>query len=312
MADKVYIDLIKDILENGNKRSDRTGTGTISLFGKQNEIDISKHLACITVKKVFIDSVVKELIWMLSGSSNSKDLEKMGPKFWNANSSREFLDSRGLHHLPEGYLGPTYGFQWRSSGADYLPNLRKHSDNINGFDQIHNCIKLLIEEPTSRRNILTCWIPNKIQEMALPPCHMTFQLYVEQDSNGDNLLSLKLYQRSADMFLGVPFNMLFYSVLVNIFAKLTKMKPHRLINTYGDAHIYLNHIDQAESILNNETKTYPTFKLHDDIQEKIDSAYESSIDLPDRLTKIMESIQPHHIIINGYESHKYVKAPMAT
>lgn len=249
---KQYHDLLKDILENGTKKGDRTGTGTISLFGPQMSFDLSKGFPLVTTKKVFWRGVVEELLWMLRGETNVKSLQAKGVKIWD-----EWAD-------PNGELGPVYGQQWRSwtavrSVRSEVPGEATEWDEEHfHIDQIAEVVQRITEKPDDRRLIVTAWNPADISRMKLPPCHCFFQFYV---SNGE--LSCKLYQRSADMFLGVPFNIASYALLTHIIAHQTNLKPGRFVHTFGDAHIYLNHIDQVREQLSREPRPLPTLRIDD-------------------------------------------------
>lgn len=259
---QTYLDLLKYVLENGTERTDRTGTGTISTFGHQVEYDVSEKFPILTTKKIHMKSVIMELAWMLKGDTNVKFLRDNGVTIWD-----EWADENGD-------LGKIYGKQWRDFG---------------GVDQIREVINQIRNNPDSRRIIVSAWNPAELSEMALPPCHCFFQFYVEGDR-----LSLKLYQRSADLFLGVPFNLAQYSLLLYIFAKICGKKPHRFIHSFGDLHIYKNHLDQVKLQLSRKPYELPEVKILGDID--IDNISENLID---------------QIIIENYRHHPSIKADVS-
>ena len=226
---KQYLDLMQKVLNEGQKKSDRTGTGTLSIFGHQMEFDLSNGFPLVTTKKVHLKSIVHELIWFLQGSTNISYLKENGVSIWD-----EWADEKGD-------LGPVYGAQWRS-----------WPDGNNGtIDQIQNLIQGIKTNPDSRRHIVSAWNPALVDEMALPPCHSLFQFYVANEE-----LSCQLYQRSADIFLGVPFNIASYALLTHMVAHVCNLKAGKFVHTFGDAHLYLNHLDQAKLQLSRDTKIY--------------------------------------------------------
>ncbi|WP_158496544.1 thymidylate synthase [uncultured Micrococcus sp.] len=235
-----YEDLLADVLENGSLKTDRTGTGTRSVFGRQLRFDLSESFPLITTKRVHFRSVALELLWFLRGDSNVRWLQERGVRIWN-----EWADENGD-------LGPVYGVQWRSwptpDGAQ--------------IDQIANVVRSLRESPDSRRHIVTAWNPAEVADMALPPCHTLFQFYVEPDpAGGPGRLSCQLYQRSADMFLGVPFNIASYALLTVMMAEQTGLLPGEFVWTGGDVHVYANHVDQVRQQLSREPYPYPRLRL---------------------------------------------------
>lgn len=232
-----YIDLIKNILENGVIREDRTGTGTISLFGSQMRFSLrDNRFPLLTTKRVFWRGVVEELLWFISGSTNANKLRERGVHIWDANGSREFLDKHGFLEREEGDLGPVYGFQWRHYGAKYKDMYTDYSGQ--GVDQLRECIEKIKNNPMDRRIVMMAWNVMDVENMVLPPCHMFCQFYV---ANGE--LSCQMYQRSADVGLGVPFNIASYALLTIMMAKVCGLMPGEFIHTMGDTHIYLNHVD---------------------------------------------------------------------
>ena len=248
-ADENYENLVRLVIEKGSLRKDRTNTGTLSVFGLQQHYDISESFPLITSKRVYWKGVVEELLWMLKGDTNAKTLQNKNVHIWDGNSSREFLDSNNLDY-PTGHLGPIYGHQWRHFNATYVDADTDYTDC--GVDQIKEVLHLLRNDPTSRRIILSAWNPVQNHKMALPACHTFAQFYVD-----GNKLSCQLYQRSADIGLGVPFNIASYSLLTYILAKMTGLVPYEFIHTIGDAHIYVNHISQLKTQIENKTFTSP-------------------------------------------------------
>ena len=232
--ERQYLALLSEILEQGIERSDRTGTGALSVFGRQMRFDLSLGFPLLTTKKLHLKSIIIELLWFLRGETNVRWLQARGVSIWN-----EWADA-------EGELGPVYGKQWRSWAA---PDGRV-------IDQISQVIQAIRTNPNSRRHIVTAWNPADVEDMALPPCHCLFQFFV-----ADGKLSCQLYQRSADMFLGVPFNIASYALLTQMMAQATGLKPGEFVHTLGDAHLYLNHRDQARLQLTREPGPLPTLTL---------------------------------------------------
>lgn len=244
-----YLSLLQNVLNTGVKRETRSGD-TLSIFGARMEFDISNNVPLLTTKKMAWKTCIKELLWFIRGETDNKTLQNEGVHIWDGNSSREYLDSIGLTDREQGDLGPVYGFQWRHFGAEYKDC---HTDyEGKGYDQFMECINLIKTDPTSRRIIMSAWNPPAMKEMALPPCHMFCQFYVN-----DGKLDCQLYQRSGDMFLGVPFNVFSYTVLTMIMAKATGLKPGKFIHIIGDAHIYTDHIKQCEIQLKREPRPFP-------------------------------------------------------
>ena len=262
---KQYLDLMQKVLNEGQEKSDRTGTGTLSIFGHQMEFDLSDGFPLVTTKKVHLKSIVHELIWFLQGSTNISYLKENGVSIWD-----EWADEKGD-------LGPVYGAQWRS-----------WPDGNNGtIDQIQNLIQGIKTNPDSRRHIVSAWNPALVDEMALPPCHSLFQFYVANEE-----LSCQLYQRSADIFLGVPFNIASYALLTHMVANVCNLKAGKFVHTFGDAHLYLNHLDQAKLQLSRDTKILPQLKLNSEVKNIFDFKFED-------------------IEIINYESHPSISAPIA-
>jgi len=255
-----YLKLIKEISESGNVSGDRTGTGTVSLFGTSMKFDLRKSFPLLTTKRVFWRGIAEELLWFVKGDTNGNHLAEKGVKIWDGNGSREFLDKRGLGHREVGDLGPVYGFQWRHFGAKYVD---MHTDYTGqGVDQLADCIKKIKEDPTDRRILLSAWNPADLAEMALPPCHMFCQFYV---ANGE--LSCLMYQRSADMGLGVPFNIASYSLLTCMMAQVCGLKPGDFIHNMGNTHVYANHIEPLKEQLERTPRPFPTLRLNPDVKE---------------------------------------------
>jgi thymidylate synthase len=260
-----YLDLMADILANGTPKTDRTGTGTLSVFGRQLRFDLSQGFPLVTTKKLHLKSIIYELLWFLNGDTNIKYLNDNGVTIWN-----EWADEHGN-------LGPVYGSQWRSWPA---PNGRH-------IDQIAQVLNQIKSKPDSRRHIVTAWNPAEVDNMALPPCHALFQFYV-----ADGRLSCQLYQRSADYFLGVPFNIASYALLTAMFAQQCDLLPGEFVWTGGDVHLYLNHMEQAKLQLSREPFPLPT--LH--------------------IKRKPETISGYHFNdfeIRNYQSHPSIKAPIA-
>lgn len=244
---KQYLDLCKHILHNGTEKEDRTGTGTISTFGYQMRFDLQEGFPLVTTKKLHVKSIIHELLWFLNGDTNIKYLQDNGVRIWN-----EWADENGD-------LGPVYGYQWRS-----WPTPDGES-----IDQIANLIEQIKHNPDSRRLIVSAWNVANVDSMALPPCHTMFQFYV---ANGK--LSCQLYQRSADVFLGVPFNIASYALLTMMVAQVCDLEPGEFIHTLGDAHIYSNHIEQVNLQLDREPKKLPKMKLNKEVTSIFDFKYE--------------------------------------
>lgn len=262
-----YINLIKNIMKNGVERMDRTGTGTLSIFAPDPlRFCLRNSFPLLTTKRVFFKGVAEELLWFLKGDTDAKHLSEKGVRIWEANGTREFLDSRGLDYR-EGDLGPVYGFQWRHFGAEYK-NCETNYENM-GFDQIKEIIHLINTDPLSRRIILSAWNPKFHDQMALPPCHVLAQFYV---NNGE--LSCQMYQRSADIGLGVPFNIASYSLLTVMLAHVTGLKPGDFIHVMGDAHIYKDHLSALKQQILNEPRPMPQLR----IKNKVDSIFDFQID----------------------------------
>lgn len=282
-----YLSLMKKIMKKGEVRKDRTGVGTKSLFGVKMKFDLSKQFPLFTTKRVPRLMVFKELLFFISGETDTKILEKQKVNIWKGNTSKEFLVKRGLQY-EEGDYGPSYGFQWRHFGAKYEGCNKDYTGK--GVDQLTKLIDQIKNNPYSRRHILTAWNPSQLDEMPLPPCHAWCQFYVSEDKH----LDCQLYQRSGDMFLGVPFNVASYSALTYIMAHLTGLKPGKLIHIIGDAHIYLNHQKQVEEQLSRTPMPFPKLKIvgRDTI-------------------KTIDDFKLNNLKIEGYNSWPSIKAKMA-
>ncbi len=262
---KQYHDLMRHVLMHGTKKEDRTGTGTLSVFGYQARYNLAEGFPLVTTKKLHLKSIVHELLWFLAGETNIKYLKENGVSIWD-----EWADE-------EGNLGPVYGSQWRSwQGA--------HGETI---DQITTVVNQIKKNPDSRRLIVSAWNVAEIEKMALPPCHAFFQFYV-----ADGKLSCQLYQRSADIFLGVPFNIASYALLTMMMAQVCGLKAGDFVHTMGDAHLYLNHVDQANLQLSRDFRALPTMKINSEVKDIFDFKF-SDFELV------------------GYDPHPHIKAPVA-
>ena len=262
---RTYLDLLQHVLDSGVDRGDRTGTGTRSVFGYQMRFNLEEGFPVLTTKKLHLRSIIHELLWFLKGDTNIAYLKENGVSIWD-----EWADENGD-------LGPVYGYQWRSWPA---PDGRH-------IDQIANLLKMLHENPNSRRLIVSAWNPALVDEMALPPCHCLFQFYV-----ADGKLSCQLYQRSADIFLGVPFNIASYALLTMMIAQVTGLKPGEFVHTLGDAHIYANHFDQARLQLTRAPKKLPTMWINPEVKDLFAFRFED-------------------FRLEGYEADPTIKAPIA-
>jgi thymidylate synthase len=265
-ADQQYLNLVRDVLQHGSEREERTGFGTLSVFGRQMRFDISRYIPILTTKRVPWKGCIQELLWFLRGDSDARSLQRQGVRIWDGNSSRAFLDKTGLSHLEEGDCGANYSFQWRHFGAQYVDC---HTDYAGkGVDQIAYILDLLHNDPYSRRIFLSAWNPTDLRKTVLPPCHVSAQFYVEQDATGVKHLSCHMYQRSCDLFLGEPWNILSYSILTYILANKTGMVPKELVISIGDVHIYKNHIEQVKQQLEKPPRTQPILRVSDSVVTK--------------------------------------------
>ncbi|EFU29523.1 thymidylate synthase [Segatella buccae] len=244
---KQYLDLLRRILDEGTPKGDRTGTGTLSVFGHQMRFNLEEGFPLLTTKKLHLKSIIYELLWFLKGDTNVRYLQEHGVRIWN-----EWADENGD-------LGPVYGHQWRS-WPDYKGGT---------IDQIQNVLDQIMRTPDSRRMMVSAWNPAEVDDMALPPCHCLFQFYV-----ADGRLSLQLYQRSADTFLGVPFNIASYALLTMMMAQVTRLRPGDFIHTTGDTHLYLNHLSQARLQLTRTPRPLPTMRLNPEVKSLFDFRFE--------------------------------------
>lgn len=260
-----YLDLMQHVLDHGTPKSDRTGTGTRSVFGYQMRFDLAKGFPCITTKKLHLRSIIHELLWFLSGDTNIAYLKENGVRIWD-----EWADENGD-------LGPVYGYQWR------------HFPKPGGgeIDQVRQVVEQIKNNPDSRRHIVCAWNPGMVEDMALPPCHAFFQFYV-----ADGRLSCQLYQRSADIFLGVPFNIASYALLTMMIAQVTGLTQGDFVHTFGDAHLYDNHLEQAREQLSRSPRDLPTLKINPEVDDLFAFKFED-FELLD------------------YDPHPHIKAPVA-
>ena len=279
--EQAYLDLLRLVLTEGTEKGDRTGTGTLSHFGAQLRFNLADGFPLLTTKKVHFKSIVYELFWFLSGSTHVDYLQANGVRIWNEWATAE---QTARFNRPAGDLGPVYGHQWRNYGASQRED---GSYNNDGVDQITQVIEQIKTNPNSRRLIVSGWNPQEADQVALPPCHTLFQFFV-----ADNKLSCQLYQRSADLFLGVPFNIASYALLTHIVAQVCGLEVGEFIWTGGDCHIYQNHREQVELQLTRSLYTLPTLTLNPDVNDIFAFKYED-------------------ISVDGYESHPAIKAKVA-
>uniref|UniRef100_A0A5S6Q5S0 Thymidylate synthase n=1 Tax=Trichuris muris TaxID=70415 RepID=A0A5S6Q5S0_TRIMR len=258
--EECYLSQVRNIIKHGTKRQDRTGVGTLALFGLQGRYSLrNDSFPLLTTKRVFWKGIVEELLWFISGSTNVRELSSKGVRIWDGNSSRDFLDKRGLHHYAEGDVGPVYGFQWRHFGAKYESMYNSYAGK--GIDQLQKCIDMIKTDPQSRRIVMTAWNPCDLDLMALPPCHCFVQFFVADDE-----LSCQMYQRSADMGLGVPFNVASYALLTRMVAHVTGLRAGEFIHIMGDAHVYMNHIEALSTQIERKPRRFPKLRIVRDVK----------------------------------------------
>ncbi len=262
---KQYLDLLNHVLTTGYQKPDRTGTGTVSVFGYQMRFDLSEGFPLLTTKKMHLKSIIHELLWFLKGSTNTRYLKENGVTIWDEWAG------------PDGELGPVYGYQWRSWPAPDGTHI----------DQIGQVVQSIKENPDSRRHIVSAWNVGELDKMALPPCHLLFQFYV-----ADGKLSCQMYQRSCDIFLGVPFNIASYGLLTMMMAQVTGLKPGTFVHTLGDAHIYLNHMEQVKLQLGREPYPLPRMVINPDVMNILDFKFDD-------------------FRLEGYEAHPHIKGQIA-
>ena len=280
---KQYLDLLRIVLEKGDDRDDRTGTGTRGIFGHQMRFDLEDGFPLLTTKKLHLKSILHELFWFLRGETHVKSLQDAGVRIWNEWATAEQTAKFGRR---EGDLGPVYGHQWRNFGATPKADGSGTWEN-DGVDQIKRLLHDLREKPYSRRHIVTGWNPKEADQVALPPCHTLFQFYVSRGR-----LSCQLYQRSADVFLGVPFNIASYALLTMMIAQASGLRPGEFVHTFGDAHLYRNHFDQAKLQLGREPKQLPTMRMNPDVKDLFAFRFED-------------------FTLEGYDPHPHIAAPVA-
>ncbi|MCS6799467.1 MAG: thymidylate synthase [Myxococcota bacterium] len=276
-----YLDLLAAIVERGRPREDRTGTGTLGLFGWQMRFDLREGFPLLTTKKLHFKSIVHELLWFLAGQTHVEPLQRAGVRIWDEWATAEQTARFGR---PPGELGPTYGHQWRNFGATERPEGGYERD---GVDQIARVLELIRRDPYSRRMIVSAWNPREADRVTLPPCHTLFQFYVQ-----DGELSCHLYQRSGDVFLGVPFNIASYALLTSMIAHVTGLRPGELVHSFGDVHLYRNHLEQARIQLQREPRPLPRLWLDPSVTD-------------------LFAFRPEHIRIEGYDPHPHIPAPVA-
>ena len=278
---KAYLELLREILAHGSPRDDRTGTGTLALFGHQMRFDLAAGFPLVTTKKVHLTSIIHELLWFLSGSTRVEPLTEKGVKIWNEWATREQCARFGRE---PGDLGPIYGHQWRNFGASKAD---QGGYNADGVDQISQVVEQIRKNPNSRRLIVSGWHPAEADQVALPPCHTLFQFFVDQGR-----LSCQLYQRSGDAFLGVPFNIASYALLTMMVAQVTQLKPGVFVHSFGDVHLYKNHLEQARLQVEREPRALPTMHLDPAVTELFDFRFE-------------------HFELRDYDPHPHIKADVS-
>ena len=286
--DATYLKMCQNVIQYGQPRNDRTGTGTIAIFAEQMKFDLSSSVPILTTKRVPWKSCIEELLWFLRGDTDAKILDDRGVKIWNKNTTRDFLDNVGLTHLNEGDCGANYSFQWRHFGADYIDCKTSYINQ--GIDQIAKIEKLLKEDRHNRRIFLSAWNPCDLNRTVLPPCHVSAQFFVD---NKDGL-HCHMYQRSCDMFLGVPWNILSYSVLTHLLAMRCGLKPASLTISTGDTHIYKDHLEQVSEQMRRESLASPILLINESVK-----------------TKPIEEILISDFEMIAYHPHSAIKANMS-
>ena len=276
-----YLELMEHVLADGVEKRDRTGTGTMSVFGHQMRFDLRAGFPLLTTKRLHLKSIVHELLWFLRGETHVGSLQEAGVRIWDEWATAEQCARFGR---APGDLGPVYGHQWRNFGATLRADGTYARD---GVDQLAQVVRTLREHPDSRRMVVTGWNPREAEQVALPPCHTLFQLHVQ-----DGELSCHLYQRSADLFLGVPFNIASYALLTCLLAQVTGTRPGDFVHSFGDVHLYLNHLEQAREQLSRAPRPFPTLRLLGDRRELFDFRFED-------------------VSLEGYQPHPAIKAPVA-
>ncbi len=285
-----YLSLLQNVVENGSLVKSRS-EDTVSIFGQTVEFDLTKGFPLLTTKKMFFNGIVKELLWFLKGRTNANELKEQKVNIWNGNTSREYLDSIGLSHYSEGCCGPIYGYQWRHFNAPYdTVTMKPYYGNDVGVDQLMNCIDLIQNDPTSRRIIMSGWNPCQLKEMCLPPCHVMYQFSVRGDK-----LSCQMYQRSADLFLGLPFNIASTALLVHLIAKLCRLVPDKIRICIGDAHIYTSHMENVIKQIKRKPMKFPTLEIDEPIYEAKEQ---------------IEKWTSENIRLIGYQSHSKLESKM--
>lgn len=296
LGEKGYLDLLEDCSKRGDVNYGRNGK-TVSLFAPQLRFDLTEGFPLLTSKKMFTRGIIEELIWFLNGRTDNRILREKGVHIWDGNTTREFLDSRGLNDYREDECGPIYGFQWRRFNCSYGGCEQPVSDVTVAKpqqDQFAEVIRLIREEPSSRRIIMSGWNPCQLDEMCLPPCHVLYQ-FIVRERDGVKYISLHMFQRSGDLFLGVPFNIASCAFLIHIVANMTDCVPHELVISLTDAHIYQEHFDAVATQLarKDDLFDYPTLKINKKIS----------------LENIGE-LEAKDFVIEGYQSHGTIRAPM--
>lgn len=283
-----YLELVRKAIDNGETRDDRTGVGTKALFGEVMRFSLENGtMPLFTTKRTYWTGIARELLWFLSGSTDSKELEENGVYIWSGNTSTEFLEKKNLGHYQEGDIGPGYGFQWRHWGAEYKGCTSDYKGK--GIDQISAAIETILKNPTDRRILVSAWNPEAIPQMALPPCHYSFQFFVHVETKE---LSCLMNQRSADLGLGVPFNVASYALLTHIVAHVCGLKAKGLLHVMGDCHVYLNHVEPLKKQLAREPYPFPTLKITKE-------------------TANIDEIQFEDLQLCDYKCHSTIKMEMA-